>query len=426
MEPERPRKRHNSRISGHAAEPPSGPSRNTRSRSSIRSDSELEPVIESEASEPAPQPLRDPSIELGEPKQITHPPPPQAIELAEPSIPAPPLITRPLATPQTSLTSLQPGLTQPSSFPTRFGLFSQTDELARLRARAEEAEHQLYQATKRGDTYKARVGDATRKMEAMEEELAHFKLPTENPQESQAVPAQQPAPKVQEVPVCTEAGQNLPTYTTHIPTPLTEQLARQLHQERLIPSVESTEPRRRDPFDTARDSLNNAFETHAPYPTRLRSAFKTPVPPNVETAPLNAESNPWNPRETVETIETNMSNLSLAASWRRRADPPNDPLRGDSPNEYPPWRYAIDCALETDAPLYLTDKAKIRYALTHMKEPIFSVMQNLVFQDRQKTFADLMEDIEHYMGVYLQADAANRELQSVAQKKGEKVTEYFH
>jgi hypothetical protein len=61
-----------------------------------------------------------------------------------------------------------------------------------------------------------------------------------------------------------------------------------------------------------------------------------------------------------------------------------------------------------------------------MEEPIFSVMQTLVQRAPEKTLADFLDDVEHYMGVHLRADAANRELQTIAQRQNESVTQYFH
>ncbi|KAL4946988.1 hypothetical protein BDW69DRAFT_190631 [Aspergillus filifer] len=53
-------------------------------------------------------------------------------------------------------------------------------------------------------------------------------------------------------------------------------------------------------------------------------------------------------------------------------------------------------------------------------------MQTFVFKDMTWTFADLMDKVEHYMGVHRLADAALRELQSTTQKPGETVTQYYH
>jgi hypothetical protein len=49
-----------------------------------------------------------------------------------------------------------------------------------------------------------------------------------------------------------------------------------------------------------------------------------------------------------------------------------------------------------------------------MEEPIFIIMQTLVQRAPEKTLADFLNNIEHYMGVYLRANTANRELQTIA------------
>jgi hypothetical protein len=114
------------------------------------------------------------------------------------------------------------------------------------------------------------------------------------------------------------------------------------------------------------------------------------------------------------------------ANWRPRGAHPNKPLKGESHSEYGPWRYAINCKFEVDQPLYPSDRSRIQYALSQMEEPIFSVMQTLVQRAPEKTLADFLSDVEHYMGVHLRADAANHELQTVAQRQNESVTQYFH
>jgi hypothetical protein len=57
-----------------------------------------------------------------------------------------------------------------------------------------------------------------------------------------------------------------------------------------------------------------------------------------------------------------------------------------------------------------------------MEEPIFSVMQTLVQRALEKTLADFLSNVKHYMGVHLHANAANRELQIVAQQQNKSVT----
>jgi len=68
-----------------------------------------------------------------------------------------------------------------------------------------------------------------------------------------------------------------------------------------------------------------------------------------------------------QTVETSLTTTSIAASWRPRGIDPSKKLKGQSPDEYGPWRYSIDEKLETDAPLYQTERSKVRYALSQME-----------------------------------------------------------
>ncbi|KAL3440188.1 hypothetical protein BJX65DRAFT_315039 [Aspergillus insuetus] len=101
------------------------------------------------------------------------------------------------------------------------------------------------------------------------------------------------------------------------------------------------------------------------------------------------------------------STYNAYANWRPRGAHPNKPLKGESHSEYGPWRYAIDCKFEIDHPLYPNDRSRIRYALSQMEEPIFSVMQTLVQRAPEKALVDFLDNVEHYMGVHLRANAAN-------------------
>lgn len=112
--------------------------------------------------------------------------------------------------------------------------------------------------------------------------------------------------------------------------------------------------------------------------------------------------------------------------WCPRGSHPNNPLKGENVSEYGPWRYAIDVKLEDDYPMYPTERSKIRYALSRMDNPIFDIMHAFILDDPTKTFADLMDEVEHYMGVHRLEDAAFRQLQSMTQGADESVTEYYY
>jgi len=68
------------------------------------------------------------------------------------------------------------------------------------------------------------------------------------------------------------------------------------------------------------------------------------------------------------------SKTELAAIWRPRGTNPNELLKGQKHAEYGPWRYAVDCKLITDYPMYPDDNSKISYALSQMGTPIFDAM----------------------------------------------------
>ena len=125
-----------------------------------------------------------------------------------------------------------------------------------------------------------------------------------------------------------------------------------------------------------------------------------------------------------QTVETSLTTTSIAASWRPRGIDPSKKLKGQSPDEYGPWRYSIDEKLETDAPLYQTERSKVRYALSQMEQPIFYTMQDYVNENRALSFGDLMDEVEHYLGFHLQQRDARKELQTTAQKPSEGITQY--
>jgi hypothetical protein len=115
-----------------------------------------------------------------------------------------------------------------------------------------------------------------------------------------------------------------------------------------------------------------------------------------------------------------------AANWRPRGHDPADLLTGKNVDDYGPWRYAVDEKFDIDAPLFPNDRSKVRYALKMMKNPIFSDMQIWVADTRLVTFDDLMDEVEHYMSVHLQQREAKRDLQTISQRQGEKISEYYH
>ncbi|THC87524.1 hypothetical protein EYZ11_013029 [Aspergillus tanneri] len=253
----------------------------------------------------------------------------------------------------------------------------------------------------------------------------------------------QPFPGNEQTPRATES--NLLHRTQPAPPLLTTQRNEELgNLNRKIGELEAHDAMRK--IESLEEELAHAQENNQQLQDRLNYAIKDQprdqetrddyrIPPqpelsSVETLQVPELSPVIGPppgaRQPRNTVETDISQLSIAASWRPRGQHPNKPLKGENANEYPPWRYAVDVKLETDYPMYPTDATRIRYALSQMEEPIFSVMQKMVYRDRTKSLDDFMGDVEHYMGIHLLADAANRELQSVAQRRNKTVTEYFH
>ena len=59
--------------------------------------------------------------------------------------------------------------------------------------------------------------------------------------------------------------------------------------------------------------------------------------------------------------------------------------------------------LKTDAIQFLDEDAKIGYALSQMKQPIFDDMFTWIFDKGDSiTLFDLFDEIEHYLGYHLQ------------------------
>ena len=112
------------------------------------------------------------------------------------------------------------------------------------------------------------------------------------------------------------------------------------------------------------------------------------------------------------------------ANWRPRGKDPAKKLIKDK-EMYNPWRYEIDAKFEIDGPLFPSERSKVNYALTQMDNPVFDAMQGWVMDmGGSVSFTDLMDELEHYLGVHLQLKEAKRELLSIKQQPTEPVTEY--
>jgi Retrotransposon gag protein len=124
-----------------------------------------------------------------------------------------------------------------------------------------------------------------------------------------------------------------------------------------------------------------------------------------------------------------VSKTKLAAIWRPRGTNPNELLKGQKHAEYGPWRYAVDCKLITDYPMYPDDDSKISYALSQMETPIFDAMLDWVVDGPRAgpaLFNDLMEEVEHYMGFHLLERQAKRDLRTIVQNPSESISQYYH
>jgi len=112
------------------------------------------------------------------------------------------------------------------------------------------------------------------------------------------------------------------------------------------------------------------------------------------------------------------------ANWRPRGKDPVKKLIKDK-EMYNPWRYEIDAKFETDWPLFPSERSKVNYTLAQMDNPVFEAMQGWVMDmGGSISFVELMDELEHYLGVHLQSKEAKRELQSIKQNFNESVTEY--
>lgn len=154
---------------------------------------------------------------------------------------------------------------------------------------------------------------------------------------------------------------------------------------------------------------------------RPRLAFASSPAPAPTPAPIFAPA----PVSVPAPVSTQVPD-SIVVSWRPRGDHPTEKLSGTEANKYRPWRFQIDAKLETDSPLYPSDKRKITYALTQMTDPIFSAMQEWVIAHTNCQLEDFMREIRLYMGLQFQAHESERTLLTITQKDKESITEYYH
>jgi hypothetical protein len=85
--------------------------------------------------------------------------------------------------------------------------------------------------------------------------------------------------------------------------------------------------------------------------------------PERPQAPQNRELPLYTARDISAVSGISGPPDSLTVNWRPRGRDPKEPLKGESPDEYPPWRYAVLLKLKTDVPLFPDDDTKIGYAL---------------------------------------------------------------
>ena len=126
-------------------------------------------------------------------------------------------------------------------------------------------------------------------------------------------------------------------------------------------------------------------------------------------------------------VESENSQLSiLAVFWRFRRINLKESLKKKKIEEYDSWKYAVNAKLKTNMFLYLTDKVKIHYALSQMKELIFSAMQDWMTDDKDIIYNNLLNKIEHYMSFHLQQQQVKKNLQIISQQSNETISMYYH
>lgn len=132
-------------------------------------------------------------------------------------------------------------------------------------------------------------------------------------------------------------------------------------------------------------------------------------------------------RRQREVTAASTVSESIVTNYRPIGINPSEPLKETDANEYNTWAYAIREKLETDKPLYPTDKRKVRYVLSQMKDPIFDAMHSWVFDIGNDLTLDLFfKEIENYMGIHHQKKNAKKELLTIKMNKTESVSEYYH
>lgn len=116
-----------------------------------------------------------------------------------------------------------------------------------------------------------------------------------------------------------------------------------------------------------------------------------------------------------------------AATWRPRGIGPIELLSGEIVDNYGPWSYTIQEKLKTDAPMYVTERQRVAYALSRIKSPLFDKIAAWVAENFDTIIMlGLFDETKHWMGVHLQATEAKQELITIAMRNTKSVSEYYH
>lgn len=124
--------------------------------------------------------------------------------------------------------------------------------------------------------------------------------------------------------------------------------------------------------------------------------------------------------------ETNVIPTGTINFWRPRGTDPSKSLSGKRKDDYAAWAYTVKRKVDTDSPIYPNDTTKIDYALSKMTDPIFDVMLTWVEGQSNPTWVKFFEEVEHYLGLHMQATEARHQLHSIKMKNDESVDEYYH
>jgi hypothetical protein len=81
-------------------------------------------------------------------------------------------------------------------------------------------------------------------------------------------------------------------------------------------------------------------------------------------------------RVTTSSYHTTAA-TNITTAWRTRGSDPDEKLTGKDPDKYGPWRFDVDLKLETDSPMFPTERSKIRYTLAQLALPIFTTAVSL-------------------------------------------------